>query len=199
MANRPIIPRAEFLRISRRFIKAAETLNRNVSQAGFSQARVIGFLINQKLASEGHLERIVKRRFDTKGLSGGRSWPGLSPSTIKQREDLGFPSGPILERSGILKTAAVQGIISVGADELSIEMKDGAAPRYLGKLGKFKKPRGKKAKQLSDYAAGLNAKRPFYGPPTRQEMEPLNKRKKELLEKGIGALMDGKSLVAAIK
>ena len=199
MANRPIIPRAEFLRISRRFVKAAETLNRNVSQAGFSQARVIGLLVNQKLASEGHLERIVKRRFDSQGSSGGRSWPGLSPSTIKQRDDLGFPSGPVLERSGVLKTAAIQGTITIGADELSIEMKDGAAPRYLGKLGKFKKSRGKKAKQLSDYAAGLNAKRPFYGPPTKQEMEPMDKRKNEMIGKGIDALMNGRSLVAAIK
>lgn len=196
MAHRPIIPRAEFLRISRRFIKAAETLNRNVSQAGFSQARVIGLLVNQKLASEGHLERIVKRRFDSQGSSGGRSWPGLSPSTIKQRDDLGFPSGPVLERSGVLKTAAIQGTITIGADELSIEMKDGAAPRYR-KLGKFKITAG--GGQLSDYAAGLNAKRPFYGPPTKQEMEPLDKRKNELLTKGVDALLSGRSLVAAIR
>ena len=190
------ISRDELKRLHRRFIQATERLNRNISQEISSRSRVIGFLINQKLALEGHLERIVKRRFDTQGSSGGRSWPGLSSSTIAQRAALGFPSGPALLRSGALKDAAVRGVITIGEDELSIEMKDGAAPRYR-KLGKFKIAAG--GGQLSDYAAGLNAQRPFYGPPTKKEMEPLNKRKKELMEKGIRALMDGKSLLAAIK
>lgn len=138
--------------------------------------------VNTQIKNEGFVSALVRQRFDTEGSSRGIGWRRLKPGTILQRRRLGFGAGPILQRSGILKNAAVGGKVTATAAGISIAMQDRAAPVYTGG-GKFKRGRGAKAKRLSEYAGALNAVRPFYPPFTKKEMAPLMKRKKELLKK----------------
>ena len=190
----PTLRFRELQSLYRRFAQATETLNRTVSQVSASR---IGFLINQKLALEGHLEMIVKKRFDTQGTSGGQAWPPLTLATREQRAALGFPTQPALKRSGALKDAAVRGIVTIGPNKLTIRMADRAAPVYR-KLGKFKIT-AKGGGRISSYASALNVARPFYGPLADSEAEPMEKRKNELLKKAIQALLSGESLVGALR
>jgi len=115
--------------------------------------------INAKLARTGFLNQIVKRRFATQGGTSGTSWPALMPATIRQRARQGYAPGPILIRSGTLGTAATGGNATATAATITLEIQTGQAP-YA------KVP-------LSVYAMALNRKRPFYGPPTDQEMTEL--------------------------
>lgn len=55
-------------------------------------------------------QRIEAKTFATEGGSTGAKWPGLKPSTQKDRARQGYPPAhPILERTGALKRALVDG------------------------------------------------------------------------------------------
>ena len=163
--------------------------------------------INRRLANEGYVGEIIAKRFVTGGGSSGAPWSPLKSATIQQRARLGFGSAPILVRSGRLQRGATQGRVSATADEIRLEFKDGAAPRYIcGGRSRAKKVNvaaraaakffgvafGSGA--LSDYAGALNRKRPFYGPPTAQELAPLLHRRDALIAQVQQAIAQGGSL-----
>lgn len=178
-----------------------------------SNPAILAERINTTLAKEGHLDQLLAKRFATAGASQGENWRPLAPATVKQRARLGFGgSSPILVRSGMLQRAAVEGRTKVTADRIVKEFKDGPAPRYVGE-GKARKRRLKRAAvraskflgvrigstgRLSDYAGALNAVRPFYGPPTNEELAPLLRRRDELIAEAVRRMTQGESLTGFI-
>lgn len=54
--------------------------------------------------------RIVGMAFSTEGGSTGLTWPALAKSTQQERRRLGYgPAHPILQRTGVLRRALVEG------------------------------------------------------------------------------------------
>lgn len=59
----------------------------------------------------------AQERFATEGASDGRKWRPLKDSTIRIRDELGFPAGPINVRTGTLKsyvTTALGNTVTAG-------------------------------------------------------------------------------------
>ena len=169
--------------------EAARAVDSLVQNTKDMPVREIAWFINAKLASEGFLQKIVDARFQKQAGPEG-PWKPLATATVKQREAQGFGgTSPILERSGTLRSAAVQGNLDFDAESISMEMLDRPAPVYLGgaRFRPSRKRKGQKQRKLSDYAAGLNAVRNFYGPPTEEELEPMKARRNELMIPGSGS------------
>jgi hypothetical protein len=175
--------------------------------------RILAERINRQLVREGWIEALLNNRFDTEGASSGQPWDSLAQSTMNQRRSQGFPSAhPILQRSGLLRQAATQGKTIVTADRIGKQFRDGSAPRYIGGGGHRRKKlkrvnveaseffgtRIGSTGKLSDYAGALNSKRPFYGPPTREELAPIFARRRELVELTIWNLRNGRSITGIV-
>jgi hypothetical protein len=182
--------------------------------------QALALLINRRLAKidNGALIRaIVETRFLTAGASGGQNWPALATSTQKQRAAQGFgAAGPILERSQMLRMGAINGKLSWDADTITLEFKDGGAPRYIGngRARKKKVLRGAaeamdmarmaglsatgNSNRLSDYAGALNEKRPFYGEPTDNELREVYAARDRILAAIIDAIVNGRDIDSTI-
>lgn len=165
--------------------------------------------INLQLAQEGHVEALLAKRFDTDGQVSGTPWKPLASMTARQRVRLGYGgTRPILRRSWSLYLAAVNGPKRVTPYAIFKEFKDGPAPVYLGRAlhkrsrvarqtanaNKFFGTRIGYSGSLSDYAEALNRVRPFYGPPTRQELGPIFTRRHELVQLVVWNISNGNSL-----
>ena len=141
---------------------------------------------NERLAKDGLLKRLVRRRFDTQGGSQGRFWASLAPSTRKQRARLGFPpTTPKLVRTGTLRRhASEKARQKATSTSLRITMAPGSGPKYSGR---------KRAPALSRYAPALNAARPFFGPFKGKELAKIEEARGKFLAKRYANIVDGKS------
>ena len=54
------------------------------------------------------LRKMEALQFDTEGAIFGHDWPALSPNTIRDRAQKGFPSGPIMVRTTRLRKSLTQ-------------------------------------------------------------------------------------------
>ena len=151
--------------------------------------------INQRIATTGIVESIIKDRFTTQGASGGGAWSPLKQATIMQRKRLGFSAGPILIRSGRLFGGATEGKVAVTANTIIKSYKDGPAPRYKGKGRSTKSRAGK----LLDYVASLNIFRSFFHNPMGGELSTLLKMRDALIAKVVKAILEGKSVSGALE
>lgn len=157
--------------------------------------------VNQALARTTIMQDIIAERFATSGRSGGEAWNGLAQSTQLQRASQGYgASGPILERSGTLKGGATGGKVTATANGLTLEFKDAAAPRYVGKgrATKLRSVGGEAGKRLSDYVGALDEARPFLHPPTSEELKVIYAERDRMLVVIIKALADGKTIFEAM-
>jgi len=164
--------------------------------------------IYRQLDREGFVTEVVERRFDSQGATSGTPWAPLKPATVKQRLYQGFNPGPILIRSGTLFKAARDGQRTYSETGIKLKLKDGPAPRYIGK-GRARRTKKlgtlrvsnldtggivfTRTKKLSDYADALNKARPFYAPPTNQELAPMRARGMQILAEFYRRALTGQS------
>jgi hypothetical protein len=172
-------------------------------------------MINEQLIKEGTIQKAILERFKTEGNSSGTPWAPLKTETTRQRKNLGFPpEHPILVRTGVLMDAAVNAGLVATEKGITLVLRDGPAPIYLGvgKRGKREFAKWKLArkggKRLSDYAAALNfgnaagtiPARPYFGTASAnsQEAQLVSGRIKVLTNKAIDALLNLKSIQSAL-
>lgn len=167
----------------------------------------MAFKINKKLSNEGDgglrfIEQIVANRFKMQTDENGTPWASLTSATQKQRVRFGFPGpAPILRRSGTLARAATFGRVTVFERGVGMIMRDDPAPKYIGgggyrrgniaKNGTVRSRHSSSGGRLAEYAGALNFFRPFYGKPTRKEMEPMIKRRDEIIRLVYQAILNG--------
>jgi hypothetical protein len=95
----------------------------------------------------------------------------------------------------------VHGRVTVGAKFIAIQMIDAPAPVYRtlseGDHG-IDSEMSERPMMLSDYASDLNAVRPFYGPLSPQEREPMDARVDELFDEIIEATDAGRTVLSVL-
>lgn len=128
----------------------------------------IALKINEEAAKQPFIRKAVEERFDREGGPNGK-WKPLAKSTLKQRKRLGFGFGPILQRTGALKAAAVNGTPVATSTSINISLT------------------GKAAK----YGYALNAVRPFLVPLKGKERKDLDKFTKKCVDAYVAAVANG--------
>lgn len=137
----------------------------------------IALLINTEAAKQDFVKNAVQKRFDDEAGPDG-PWKALKPSTLKQRRKQRFGFGPILQRTGTLKATALRGKTTATTTTLTLQIKDGPAPKYS---------RG----SLSRYAGVLNAARPFLVPLKGKERAALDKFTERAVAAYLTAVLNG--------
>jgi hypothetical protein len=137
---------------------------------------------NRKVVAEKRVERAMEARFATQGASGGRPWPGLKASTIRDRARNGYGPVPILVRTGTLRDAVSKGSEKPDANGIRHKFRDGPGPTY----GK------RKATRLSVYAPALDARRPFLQDIRGPEAKGILARFWEIVRNFYSSALDGK-------
>lgn len=133
--------------------------------------------VNKKLIEEGWIDEMIAERFDSQGSSQGNPWAPLKVDTIRDRARKGFGPSPILVRTGSLLDKALSSTKKALAEGIEVKMRGDTTV----------------ADALNDGTFTIPA-RPFFGAPTAAEIEPLVRRRNQLINEALRRLANGESL-----